>query len=101
MLPVPEGTGINAPHTRGMLPSCQQEIQDACTILAQKPRSTNSHLCPLVPGGHSPRPLVSPAFTDNKADNSANLAAWPAIPKVDCTALPMWPAECTLLSSFL
>ena len=41
-----------------------------------------------MPGGHSPRPLISPAFADNKADNSYNLAACPAVPEVDCTAPP-------------
>jgi hypothetical protein len=60
-----------------------------CTILAQNPRSTNSHFRPVVPGGHSPRPLVSPAVTaDSREDNSANLAPGPTVPQVNCTAPP-------------
>jgi len=86
---LPEGRGVDAPHVRGAPPSRQQELQDACVILAQNPRSTNLHFCPVVPGGHhSPRPLVSPAFTDNRADNSFNLAACPAVHEVGCTAPP-------------
>ena len=43
----------------------------------------------MVPGGHSFRPLVSPVFADNRADNhSTNLAACPAVPEVGCTAPP-------------
>ena len=37
---LPEGTGVDAPHVRGAPPSRQQELQDACMILAQNPRST-------------------------------------------------------------
>ena len=70
----------------------QQELQDACAILAQNPKSTNSHFRPVVPGGrHSPHPLVSPAFADdNRAApaNSINLAACPAVPEVGGTAPP-------------
>ena len=75
---------------RGSPPLRQQELQDACAILAQNPRSTNSHFRPVVvPGGHhSPCPLVSPAFADNRADNSFNLAACPAVPEVSGTAAP-------------
>jgi hypothetical protein len=78
---LPEGTGVNAPHVRGAPPSRQQELQDACAILALNPRSTNSHFrLGVVPGGHSFRPLVSPVFADNRADNhSINLAACPAV----------------------
>ena len=88
---LPEGTGVDAPHVRGAHPLRQQELQDACAILAQNPRSTNSHFRPVVPPGgrHSPRPLVSPAFTDNRAPaNSINLAACPAVPKVGDIAAP-------------
>ena len=73
---LPEGTGVDAPHVCGALPSHQQELQDACTILAQNPRSTNSHFCPVVPGGHSPCPLVSMIVNGLP------------VPKVDCTAPP-------------
>ena len=84
---LPEGTGVDAPHVRGANPLRQQELQDACAILAQNPRSTNSHFRPVVPGGHSPRPLVSPAVADDRgARNSSNLAACPSVPVVDCTA---------------
>jgi len=87
---LPEGTGVDAPHVRGAPPLRQQELQDACTILAQNPRSTNPQFrLGVVPGGHSFRPRVSPVFADNRADNhSTNLAACPAVPEVDCTALP-------------
>jgi hypothetical protein len=85
---LPEGTGVNALHMRGASPLRQQELQDACTILAQNPRSTNSHFRPMVPGGHSPCPLVSPAAGADRADNAANLAAGPAVPQVDCAAPP-------------
>ena len=87
---LPEGIGVDAPHVRGAPPLRQQDLQDACTILAQNPRSTNSHFRPVVPGGrHSPRPLVSPAFADNRAPaNSFNLAACPAVPEVGGTAPP-------------
>ena len=86
---LPEGTGVDAPHVRGANPLRQQELQDACAILAQNPRSTNSHFRPVVPGGHSPRPLVSPAvaaMTGGGGRNSSNLAACPSVPVVDCTA---------------
>jgi len=78
---LPEGTGVDAPYVRGAPPSRQQELQDACAILALNPRSTNSHFrLGVVPGGHSFRPLVSPVFADNRADNhSINLAACPAV----------------------
>ena len=83
----PEGTGVNAPHVHGAPPSRQQELQHACAILAQNPRSTNSHFRPVVPGGHhSPCPLISPAFADNRAANSFNLAACPAVPEMSGTA---------------
>ena len=80
---LPEGTGVDAPHVRGTPPSHQQ-------ILAQNPRSTNSHFrLGVVPGGHSFRPLISRVFADNRADNhSTNLAACPAVPEVGCTAPP-------------
>ena len=86
---LPEGTGVDAPHVRGAPPSRQQELQDACTILAQNPRSTNSHFRPVVPDRHSPCPLVSPAFANDRAENSSNLAPGPAVPGVEnCTAPP-------------
>ena len=82
---LPEGTGVDPPHVGGANPSRQQELQDACSILAQNPRSTDSHFRPVVPGGHSPCPLVSPASSE---DNSANLAAGPTVPQVNCTTPP-------------
>jgi hypothetical protein len=87
---LPEGIGVDAPRVRGAPPLRQQELQDACAILAQNPRSTNSHFRPVVPGGrHSPCPLVSPAFADNRAPaNSFDLAACPAVPEVGGTAPP-------------
>ena len=86
---LPEGTGVDAPHVRGAPPSRQQELQDACAILAQNPRSTNSHFRPVVPDRHSPCPLVSPAFANDRAENSSNLAPGPAVPGVEnCTAPP-------------
>jgi hypothetical protein len=85
---LPEGTGINAPHVRGVSPLRQQELQDGCAILAQNPRSINLHFHPVVPGGHSPHPLVSPAVGADRADNAANLATGPAVSQVDCAAPP-------------
>ena len=87
---LPEGTGVDAPHVGGVSPSHQQELQDACAILVQNPRSTNSHFHPVVPGGHSFRPLISPVFADNRAgdNHSTNLAACPAVPEVGCTTPP-------------
>jgi hypothetical protein len=86
---LPEGTGVDAPHVRGANPLRQQELQDACSILAQNPRSTNSHFCPVVTGGHSPHPLISPAVAaDSSGDNSANLAAGPTVPEVNYSAPP-------------
>jgi hypothetical protein len=83
---LPEGTGVCVPHVRGTSPSHQQELQDACTILAQNPRSTNLHFRPVEPGGHSPHPLLSLAISADRADNAANLAAGPAVPQVDFAA---------------
>ena len=85
---LPEGTGVDVLHVRGANPLRQQELQDVCAILAQNPRSTNSHFRPVVPGGHSSRPLVSPAVADDRGGgrNSSNLAACPSVPVVDCTA---------------
>ncbi len=80
-----EGPGVDALHVRGANSLRQQELQDACAILAQSPRSTNLHFCPVVPDGHSPRPLVSSAITADREDNSANLAAGPTVPQVNCT----------------
>ncbi len=86
---LPEGTGVDTLHVHGANPLHQQELQDACSVLAQNPRSTNSHFCPVVPGCHSPCPLVSPAVAaDSSKDNSANLAAGPTVPQVNCTAPP-------------
>ena len=46
-------------------------------------------LRPVVPGGHhSPRPFISPAFADNRANNSFNFATFPTVPEVGCTAPP-------------
>ena len=91
---LPEGTGIDAPHVRGALPSRQQELQDACAILAQNPRSTNLHFRPLVPEGHSPRPLVSSAFADNRAATICSTSPLAHLsPRSIAPPPPTWPTE--------
>jgi len=86
---LPEGSGVDAPHVQGAPPLRQQELQDACAVLSQNPRSANSHFRPVVPDGRSPRPLVSPTFADDTgAGNPSNSAACPSVPVVDCTAPP-------------
>jgi hypothetical protein len=66
----------------------QKNRRNYLSILAQNPRSTNSHFRPVVPGSHFPCPLVSLAVGADRADNAANLATGPAVPKVNCAAPP-------------
>jgi hypothetical protein len=64
---------------------CQQQLQDACGILSQNPRSSNSHFCPIV-CNYSSCPLVLLAVVSTvNADgfNDVNVAAGSALPHVN------------------
>jgi hypothetical protein len=77
---LPEGTGVNALQVHGASPLCQQQLQDACGILSQNPRSSNSHFRPVV--CDDVFPAVVPAVNADGVDN-VNVAAGPAFPHVN------------------
>jgi hypothetical protein len=82
---LPEGNGINAPQVRGMPPLCQQQLQDACTSLSPNPRSSNSHIHPVVCNDSSCPLVLLAVVLAVHADgvNDANVTAGPALPQVN------------------
>ncbi len=80
---LPEGTGVNAPQVYGVPPLRQQQLQDACGILSQNPRSSNLHFCPIVCNDSS-CPLVSSVVAPAvDADGVDDVDAGPALPHVN------------------
>jgi hypothetical protein len=98
---LPEGTCVNAPQVHGASPLYQQQLQDACGILSQNPRSCNLHFHPIVCDDSSHPlvlPTVVPAVNADGVDD-VNVAAGQALPHVNGAVLPTLPTEHAVLSS--